>query len=124
MRRWVVEVFDDMVYGTTKVYSSTRWNKLLAEPEQLVVQAVADQTGGTSPTVRVELEHSTDQINWALESTLFTASTPPGTTTSLFGSDDGATPGGGFARLAVSLTGTTPSAHLTITVCGRNGATS
>lgn len=124
MRRWVLQVFDDMVYGTTKVYSSTRWNKVLAEPEQLVVQAVADQTGGSSPALTIELEHSTDQINWTRKSTLVTGSTPAGATTTFFGVDDGSSPGGAFARLAITLSGGTPSAHLTITCCGRDGATS
>lgn len=124
MRRWVIEVFNDVVYGTTAVYTPTRLNEVLAQVDQLSVQAIADQSGGTSPTLAVVLEHSNDQRNWLTKTTLISAtSIPAASTTPLFGADPGTTPTGGFARLAITVGGSSnPNAHIKIMVCGRDGA--
>ena len=121
MRRWVVEAFNDVINGTTTVYTPTKLNEVLGQTDKLSVQAVADQTSGTSPTLKVDIEHSNDQRNWAVKTAAIAAtSIPAGATTPLFGNDPGTTPTGGFVRLALTLGGTTPAAHVKVTVCGRD----
>ena len=121
MRRWVVEAFNDVINGTTTVYTPTKLNEALGQCDKLSVQAVADQSSGTSPTLKVDVEHSNDQRNWAVKTAAIGATTiPAGATTSLFGNDPGSTPTGGFVRLALTLGGTTPAAHVKVTVCGRD----
>ena len=122
MKRYVIEAFDDVVNGTTVVYTTTRLNEVLGQPDRVSLEAVADQSGGTSPTLKVDLEHSNDQRNWAVKSTpIGVTAIPVGATTAIFGADAGTTPTGAFVRLAITLGGTGgPNAHVKIHVCARD----
>jgi hypothetical protein len=70
----------------------------------------------------VALEHSGDGRNWVEKAGLFTASLDGASTYSAAASDDGSIPTLGFARVKITLGGTSPSAHCKIHVTGRDSA--
>lgn len=124
MRTSLMQVFDDFVPGTNPVYTSEEWNDALGQPNKLAIQAVADQVTGTA-SLTVAIEHSCDQRNWLQKpgtAPINSESIPAAATTPVFGSDAGTVQNLGYVRLKISLTGTTPAAHVRIHVCGRDDA--
>ncbi|MBL8740095.1 MAG: hypothetical protein JNK04_03340 [Myxococcales bacterium] len=116
-------MFDDVLVGTTATYTPTGFNDRLGMFDKISIQAIADQVSGTTPTLTVQIEHSGDQRNWSKKSGTAEISNRAlvTTTTNVFdGSDGGAVPNHGFVRLAVSLGGTSPQAHVKIWVCLRD----
>lgn len=85
---------------------------------------MADQVTGTA-SLTVALEHSCDQRNWLQKPGTAPINAEPLTaavTTAVFGGDAGTVQNLGYVRLKISLTGTTPAAHVRIHVCGRDDA--
>jgi hypothetical protein len=123
MRKANTLAFDDTVVGTTTVYTPTGLNDALGACDKWAIQAVADLVSGTTPTITVQLQHSSDQRNWMNKNTtaeinaqnLSSSATDP-----KFGSDAGTTPALAFVRLAITLGGTSPQAHVKVWVCLRD----
>ncbi len=122
-RRSSTLVFDEFVVGAVTVYTSPAHNDLLGRTERLAIQAVVDQVTGTSPTLLVRQEHSSDQRNWSdksgtaeIPATAITA----GSTNVLTGYEVGTNPSHGYVRLEITLGGTTPQAHVKLWVTGRD----
>src|SRR5262245_43463011 len=57
-------VFDEVLEGTTALYSSRMLNDRFAQTEVLELFAVAELASGT-PTLTVQLEESPDGIHWS-----------------------------------------------------------
>jgi hypothetical protein len=122
-RRISTLVFDDFVVGTTAVYTSPEFNDELGRCERLAIQAITDQVTGTTPTLLVQQEHSSDQRNFsnkngAAEIPATSISTTA--TTVLTGYELGTNPSHGYIRLRIQLGGTSPQAHVKIWVTGRD----
>jgi hypothetical protein len=119
MRVFHVKVFEERIEGTTAVYSSPEFDDLLASASTVIIVAWVTNVSGTSPTLTVAIEQSPDRVHWipAEASQINAESIPP--TPNPFGGDP-ATPGTGFARLKITLGGTTPAADLAIWVTGHD----
>lgn len=63
MRRGRLLVFDDVIVGTSAVYSSTDFNDFLGQFDSLVLQAVVDTFQSTN-AITVQLQASADGRNW------------------------------------------------------------
>jgi len=122
MRTLQALVLDDFVSDNFPVlYSHPDFNDWLGAVEELSIFAVTDKISGASVTLTVQLEESPDQIHWRNK-----AATPEidsvslGIFTEVFrGTDAGTVPTAGFARLKVSLTGSSRNVRLRIWVTGR-----
>jgi hypothetical protein len=112
-------VYDRKLSGTDTDYTPPELYRLVASACKLLVAVRTTQGGGTSPKVTVALEHSNDSVNWTQKTSLASGSVSAAGIDVYYGYDDGTEPLGTFARLAVSLTGTNPSAHVSINLCGR-----
>lgn len=123
MRRLLLPAFDDVVTGTTPVYSDASLNEQLGRFDQLSIQIVADQVSGTTPTITVAIEHCNDGRNWIPKSGSSVGPTPLATTSTnvLSLADSGTDPSMALVRLRVTLAGgTTAQAHVKIQVCSRD----
>jgi hypothetical protein len=118
-------VFDGFVSGTGTVYSDSQHDALLGLADQLSISGYTAQVVGTSPTISVQVEHSFDQRHW------LNRNTPPeingtaltlGAETNIQGQDGNPTarPTLAFARLRITLGGTTPNAQVRLWVTGRD----
>jgi len=115
-------VFDEIVDGTTSVYTDPKWDDVLGYPDKLTLFVVTDGVSGTSPTILVQLEEGPDQRNWmnkgggpeipatAISTTAATA---------LAGYDTGAYPNPAYVRARIQLGGTSPRARVRLWVTGR-----
>lgn len=122
-RRTSTLVFDDFVVGTTAVYTSPEFNDELGRCERLAIQAITDQVTGTSPTLLVQQEHSSDQRNFSNKNgaaEIPATSISATATTVLTGYELGTNPSHGYIRLRIQLGGTSPQAHVKIWVTGRD----
>lgn len=120
-------VYDATMDGTTSVYVDPAWHDRLGLPDRLTLFAVADGVSGTSPTLSVQLEESSDQQSWlnvngSAEIPATTISTSA--TTALVGYCTGAFPNMTFIRARLQLGGTTPRARVRLWVTGRGEAQS
>lgn len=127
MRKFAMLVFDEFVPNATQVFTPATLNDRLGSVDHLGIQVIADNVSGTSPTVTVQIQHSTDQRNWLGKNgtaEINASAISAAQTTQLQGFD--ASPNNvtfGFVRLAITLGGTSPAAHLKIYVTGRDDAT-
>jgi hypothetical protein len=118
-------VFDSYVSSTNATYSDPQFDAMLGSAEKLVLQVIADQVSGTSPTITVRLEHSADRRSWGnknsgnAEINGSSLTSGSGSSQSVVGSDAGSTPGLGFSRLNIAMGGTTPGARLRVFATGR-----
>lgn len=118
----VLLAFDDVVYGTSAVYSSSMHHAALGAMEACSLEAVVDPVPGTTvSTTTVQLETSADGRHWTpknLVAEIDAASTTEGATRTPVGTDLDMRPGGGLARLRVQLGGgpETPVAHVRVYV--------
>jgi len=124
MKKFAALVFDETIYTNAAVYTAQRFNEVLASADRLVLHAVADETGGTSPTLLVQIEHSGDGRNFGNKNAaaeIPATSIPPSATTSLIGSDSSTIPTLPFARLRVVLGGSgSLVGHIKVYACGRD----
>jgi hypothetical protein len=119
-------VFDGYVSGTTEsVFSASEYYPLLGLADQLSVSGYTAQVTGTSPTLTVRVEQSFDNVRWqnrnaTAEINAATLSTT--TETNVQGQDNSPTsrPTLAFARLKITLGGTTPTAQVRLWVTGRD----
>ena len=128
MKKPNILVFDDFVYGinpNNAVFTDQKFNDLLGKLDQTAIFAVADSTGGSTPTLSVQLQHSPDGRNWVNKNgtpEIANQGIPTGATTGLYGYDSGTAPSGANVRLAVWLGPASTSAHVKIFVCDRDQA--
>lgn len=124
MLRMSEMVFDDVVQGTTPVYTDPKWNERLAQPDAVALLLVASQSSGTSPTVTVDGETSSDGVNWfAFGSSSIISALALSSTDKTSGESAGYMSNGGkLVRLKITLGGTTPSTRLQIWWTGRDFA--
>jgi len=123
MRTFREIVFDDVIVGTATVHTAERFNDSMGLPDQLAIQVVVDQVNASGHDLTLAIENSSDQRNWVPKS-----ATPEIANESLsntqtnveVASDDGSTPSLAYVRLAITLAGTNPTAHVKIHVCGRD----
>lgn len=125
MRAFNQLVFDAVIQGTTVTYTDPSFNTLIGSADTLAIEAIVDQVSGTSPTLTVDLQHSGDNRNFVSKLTGASAVIPALTlSTSAITTTLGTEPSSpnvllGYVRLALTLGGTTPSAHIRIYVTGR-----
>jgi hypothetical protein len=124
MRTFHRIVFDDNVDGTTAVYSSPRFDALLGLSDALSLSGYAVSATGSSPTLSVQVEQSPDRQRWTARNGTAEISAASLSTTAetTFQGNDGspvAATRPGFARLKITLGGSTPRAHVKIWVTGR-----
>src|SRR5262245_64103475 len=113
MRKHITEAMFDVIAGTTTTYTPAEHNPALGATDKLAMQTIFDQVTGTTPTITMTLEHSNDQRNWVVKTTLQsgTALATNGAT-SFIHTDAGTTPTLGFVRIGFQLGGTTPQARV------------
>lgn len=122
-RLFNMQVYGDVIMGTAAVYTDPRFDETLASADALVVQAIADQVTGTSPTLSVVIEHSGDRRNWIQKGStpiINAAALSTSALTVTSGNDPGSTPSLGFVRLRISLGGMSPTGRITLHACGRS----
>jgi hypothetical protein len=120
-------VFEGYVKGTASVYSDSVFDEQLGLSDQLSVAGYSAQVTGTSPTITIQVENSFDQRRWQNRNGVAEingiALATSGETT--FQGQDGWAgglnrPALHFARLRISLGGTSPAAQLRIWAVGRD----
>ena len=134
MRLFNQLVFDEVVAGTTSVYTDPKWNTIFGAAEKLVIEAVVDNvtTASGSATITAFIEHSADNLHFQQKNG--TGGSNPevqitgmsaGSTYVKVGTDPTSAsnpgiPSAAFARLNIALSvATTPQAHVKIWVTGR-----
>jgi hypothetical protein len=109
----VLELIEFRFYsGTTSFYSNPELSALLGFADRITVNAVVNESTGTSPALTVVAEDSADGENWADVNTVINAaniSSPPLT---LGGSVT--YPHGRFLRFRITLGGTSPTATMSL----------
>jgi hypothetical protein len=125
MRRFVITIFDEWVYGSA-MYTSDVFEELLASVEQFSIQAIADAvSGGGTITLTVGCESSSDARTWTVHPDLISAATIDVETTNVkvgWFPSGGALMAQGLIRLKIALGGATPKARVRLMVCGRDTA--
>lgn len=120
-------VFDGYVNGTASVYSNPAYDDLLGQTDQLSITGFTSQVSGTGPKIEVQVEHSFDNFRWTNRNT--TGAEIPNTTTlsttteTIVQGHDGdpnGRPSLAFARLRITLGGTTPAGQVRLWVTGRD----
>ena len=126
MRNFHRLAFDAYVSGTAPAYSDPNLHTLFGNVDQLAIGGYTSQVSGTSPKIEVQVEHSIDNTRWQNRNT--TAEIPNTTTLSttaetVVAGNDGdptARPTLAFARLRITLSGTTPAGQIRLWVTGRD----
>ena len=119
-------VFDGYVTGTAQnVYSDSQYYPLLGLADQLSVSGYTAQVTGTSPTLTVQVEQSFDNVRWqnrnsTAEVNAATLSTTGETNVQGQDGNPTARPTLAFARLRITLGGTSPNAQVRLWVTGRD----
>jgi hypothetical protein len=127
MRLFHKLAFDAYVNGTANVYSDPSIVSVLGTADQLVLGGYTSQVGGTSPTLTVQVEHSFDNVRWQNRNTAAEVNTAALSTTAEtpFSGHDGdptTRPTLAFARLRITLGGTSPAGQVRVWVTGRDQA--
>ncbi len=123
MKHFCQLVFSDFVVGTANTYTVPELNDLLASADRLAIQAIVDQVTGTSPTLTIQVEMSSDDRNWSAKSgtaEINAVALDSISTKILTGIEPGTNPGHGRTRLRIALGGTNPQANLKLYVTGRD----
>lgn len=113
------QVFDDFISGTGAIwYSSADLNRSLGQADMYAIHAVATNVAGTSPTLTVGAQYSSDGQNWFSPQNDINAQ-PLVNGGSLVGFNAGSTPLGANIRFQISLGGTSPQCRLKLYFTGR-----
>lgn len=111
----IIELLDFRKYsGTTSFYTNAEFNAMLGQAERLVIHAVVTESSGTSPTVTVVLEDSSDNENFDDVVTLINGVSLSSTPLTERAATTSSQVYGRFVRLKVTLGGTSPTATMTI----------
>ncbi|MFA5762760.1 MAG: hypothetical protein WC931_04210 [Bacilli bacterium] len=127
MRKQMLVVFNEMLYGTNAVFTSPVYDDILGRYDKTAIQYVATDVSGTAPTLTVTIEGSNDRRNWLLMTTnggpINAKNLTAGTTNTDWGQTT--TPDApylSYARLKIVLGGASPAARLKISVTCRDDA--
>lgn len=118
-------VFDDVIHGTSDVYTSSRHNLALGELEVYTIHVVVEPIPSTDmSTFTLQVETGSDGRNWVEKNPtaeINAVSMTEGATRTASASDLGARQSGAMARLRIALGGgpATPAAHAQVFVSGR-----
>lgn len=117
-QQFAIPVFDSVLVGASTFYTDPDLDDILGGADQLAIHVVADQGGGTSPSLSVVVQHSSDRRNWVSKTpTAVAISTTAATSAVIF---DTSNQNLGYVRIQFSFgSGTNPTAHLVVTVAGR-----
>lgn len=117
-QQFAVQVFDSVLVGASVYYTDPSFDDLLGSADQLALHVVADQGAGTSPSLSLVVQHSSDRRNWVSKApSAIAISTTAVTSTVVF---DTSNQNMGFVRLQLSFgSGTNPAAHITVAATGR-----
>ncbi len=117
-------VFDDVVQGTSAVYTDPKWNTPMGVGDVFFLSAIASQFSGTSPTLTVSVQTSGDGVYWGdwagapvINAVALTGDDKVGS-----GSDGYLNNGLRFMRLKIVLGGTSPQTRLQLWWVGRDFA--
>lgn len=111
----ILELLDFRKYtGTTDFYSNPEFNAILGQAERIVIHAVVTESSGTSPTLTAVLQDSSDNENWDDVATLISAVSISSVPLTERGANTVTI--GRYARLKITLGGTSPTATMTIRV--------
>ncbi len=115
-------VYDNVVQGTTAVYTDPKWNEKMGTADMVLLSAIASQFSGTSPTLTVTAETSADGIYWGewAGGPLVNAVALSGTDKVGTGSNGYFNNGLRYMRLKIELGGTDPSTRLQLWWAGRD----
>lgn len=124
-RRFVELVFDDFIFGTTPVFTPARFDEVLGSASRLAIHLVADKATGTSPTIAVQAQHTTDGRNVAPMSAgggfeIPATALSTSSTTTLTGFVEYSAGPLRRVRLQLGLGGTNPGAHVKLYATGRD----
>lgn len=126
MRRLNVLAFDDIIAGTGQTwYSPTSLNSELGACDMFGVHAFTTAVSGTTPSLVLQFEHSTDNQNWRTMSATPLYSGAISNEASAYGYigiNNTTIAPGAFVRMAVSLSGTNPQCRLKLYITGRAAA--
>jgi len=121
-------VFDGYINGGAPVFSNPSFDDLLGHTDQLSITGYTAQVSGTTPKIEVQVEHSFDNIRWINRNTgaeipnTTALSTTAETPIQGHDGDPNARPTLGFARLRITLSGTSPAGQVRLWVIGRDRA--
>lgn len=120
--------FEGYISGTSPVYSDAQHDALLGAADQLTLGGYTSQvTGSGPPNITVQVEHSFDNVRWitrnaTAEINQVTLSTTAETNVQGQDGNPNTRPALAFARLRISLGGTTPTGQVRIWAAGRDRA--
>jgi len=120
MRIFQEKIYDNLVSGTTNVYTGTELSELLGSVDRVTLFAYVLGVTGTGPTITMQLENSPDRTRWQNQN-----STPEINGSSLGSGDNfiqtntvAGVPMAGHVRLRIALGGTSPVAVVRIWAFG------
>ena len=119
-------VFDSYVNGSASVYSNPTYDDLLGHTDQLTITGYTAQVSGTTPKIEVQVVHSFDNFRWTNRNTAAeipnttALSTTAETIVQGHDGDPNSRPSLAFARLRITLSGTTPAGQIRLWVTGRD----
>lgn len=122
MRKLAILAFDDFIMSATTVYTPQSLNDVLGMYDKLTAQVVCDGFTGSAHQIAVAIEYSVDQRNWIAKagSAMIPAASVSVATPSLVGGDTSSVGNLAYVRLAITLSGTTPTLHCKLWVTGRD----
>lgn len=116
-------IFDDVVEGTTAVYTDAKFYEAMGTPDVFYLAYIATQAGGTSPTLTLTAQMSADGITWGQWGSVITsAATLTAGQKNVGGSSDYTTNGFRNMRVKIELGGSGPSTRLQLWWMGRDFA--
>ncbi len=115
---YTVTTFDQVVDGTTPIDSDPRQNEQYGIADKIAFQVYVSNSTGTSPDITLTYWHSNDGLSWVTHTTLLNAQSISATPYEVF-ADTGSAYLGKFGKVQLTLGGTTPTAYVRITACGR-----
>jgi len=115
-------VFDGYVHGGYTGDSDVTTWALLGTADKFFIEAKVAEVTGTSPALTIVIQHSNDGVNWSQRSNPMNAVALNANSNIVeVGTDTGTTPMGRYAKVVVSIEGTSnPGAYVSVTVTGRS----
>lgn len=120
MRLFTLELFNDQITGTMPVTSGQEHNETLGRADQNNFHIRLTGISGSPVTLTVEYQGSNDNKYFMNQFTLVNAVSQTANTVYEVFASTGSTSLGAYGRVVVTLGGTTPSAMVRISACGRS----
>lgn len=120
-RLFTVELFNEYITGTGMVISPSEFRDVLGRADVLAIQVYVSKSGGTSPTLTLQVQHGNDGRRIVTHSTPINAASIASVPFEVMvAAGDTADPLGAMVQLAITLGGTNPEAYVQVTVTGRS----